>query len=118
MSDAVSWAVDVSIKAGQLDAFKALVEEMVQWSRADSDTLSYEWFLNEDNTSCHIYERYASSAAALAHVKIFIERYAEPFMGTVDMKGMTVFGPAEAELKGIMGGFGANFMGQFNGFAR
>ena len=118
MSDAVSWAVDVSIKPGQLDNFKALTEELVQWAGSEPTTLAYEWFLNEDNTSCHIYERYASSAAALAHVKIFIERYAERFMGTLDMTGMTVFGSAEAELKGIMGGFGANFMDQFNGFAR
>ena len=29
MSDVVSWMVEVSIKSGQLDNFKALVEELV-----------------------------------------------------------------------------------------
>ena len=118
MSDAVSWAVEVSIKSGQLDNFKALTEELVQWARTDPGTLAYEWFLSEDSSSCHIYERYASSAVALTHVNTFLERFAERFMNTVDFKGMTVCGAVSEELKGVMGGFGAAFMSQLNGFTR
>ncbi len=63
MSDVVSWLAEVSIKSGQLDNFKALVEELVQWSQEDPKTLAYEWFLSEDNGSCHIYERSPSCHA-------------------------------------------------------
>ena len=48
MSDNVSWAVELSVKPGQLDNFKELVEEMVQSTRNEPNTLAYEWFLGED----------------------------------------------------------------------
>ena len=35
MSDVVSWMVEISIKSGQLDNFKAFVEEQVQSARND-----------------------------------------------------------------------------------
>ena len=42
MSDVVSWMVEVSIKSGQLDNFKAFVEEQVQSTRKEPNTLAYE----------------------------------------------------------------------------
>jgi quinol monooxygenase YgiN len=54
MSDIVSWVLEVSIKPGQLDTFKALAEDLVQSTRTEPGTLAYEWFLSEDNSSCHI----------------------------------------------------------------
>ena len=118
MSDVVSWMVEVSIKSGQLDNFKALVEELVQWSQEDPKTLAYEWFLSEDNGSCHIYERYADSAATMTHLGTFGEKFAERFMNVVNFTRFTVYGAPNDEVKGVLSGFGANFMGQLNGFAR
>ena len=118
MSDVVSWLVEVSIKSGQLDNFKALVEEQVQSTRNEPNTLVYEWFLGEDNSSCHIYERYADSAATMTHLGTFGEKFAERFMGMVDFTRFTVYGAPNDEVKGVLGGFGATFIGQLNGFAR
>ena len=84
MSDVVSWLVEVSIKSGQVDNFKALVEELVQSTRNEPNTLAYEWFLGEDNSSCHIYERYADSAATMTHLGTFGEKFAERFISMVD----------------------------------
>ena len=44
--DVVSWVAEFSIKTGQLDSFKALVEEMVKPTRNEPNTLAYEWFFN------------------------------------------------------------------------
>ncbi len=118
MSDVVSWMVQVSIKSGQLDNFKAVVEELVQSTRNEPNTLAYEWFLGEDNSSCHIYERYADSAATMTHLRTFGEKFAERFNPLVDYKQFTVYGAPNDEVKGVLGGFGATFMGQLNGFAR
>ncbi len=118
MSDVVSWMVEVSIKPGQLDNFKAIVEELVQSTRNEPNTLAYEWFLGEDNSSCHIYERYADSAATMTHLGTFGEKFAERFMSAVDLTRFTVYGAPNDEVKGVLGGFGATFMGQLNGFAR
>ena len=118
MSDVVSWLVEVSIKSGQLDSFKALVDELVESTRNEPDTLAYEWFLSDDNSSCHIYERYTDSAATLAHVGTFTEKFIERFMSMVDIKQLTVYGAANDEVKDALSGFGATFMGQLSGFAR
>ncbi len=118
MSDVVSWVVEVSIKSGQLDNFKALVEELVQSTRNEPNTLAYEWFLGGDNSSCHIYERYADSAATMTHLGTFGEKFAERLLSVVDITRFTVYGAPNDEVKGVLGGFGATFMGQLNGFAR
>jgi len=118
MSDVVSWVAEFSIKTGQLDSFKALVEEMVKSTRNEPNTLSYEWFLSEDNNTCHVYERYADSAATMAHLGTFGEKFAERLLGSVDVLGFTTYGAPNDDVKGVLGGFGAVFMGQLDGFAR
>ena len=118
MSDNVSWAVELSVKPGQLDNFKELVEEMVQSTRNEPNTLAYEWFLGEDNSSCHIYETYADSAAAMTHLGTFGEKFAERFTSVVDLMRITVYGAPNDEVKGVVGGFGATFMRQINGLGR
>ena len=118
MSDVASWVVDVSIKSGQLENFKALVKELVQSTRTEPNTLAYEWFLSEDNSACHIYELYADSAATMAHPGTFGEKFAERLIGTVDIKSFTVYVAPRDEVKGVLGGFGATSMGQLNCLAR
>lgn len=119
MSEVVSWVTEASIKSGQLGNFKVLVEELVQSTRDEPNTLAYEWFLDEDNSSLHIYERYADSAATMAHLGTLGEKgFMERILSMVDITRITVYGSPNDELKGVLGGFGATFMGQLNGFAR
>ncbi len=118
MSDVVSWVLEVSIKSGQLDNFKALAEELVQSTRNEPNTLAYEWFLGEDNSNCHIYERYADSDATMTHLGTFGEKFADRFISLVDITRFAVYGSPNDEVKGVLSGFGATFMGQLNGFAR
>jgi quinol monooxygenase YgiN len=118
MSDVVSWVVEFAIKPGQLGNFKAVVEEMVQSTRNEPDTQAYEWFLSEDDTTCHVCERYADSTATMAHLGTFGEKFAERLLNTADLKRFTVYSAPNEEVKSLLGGFGAVFMGQLNGFAR
>ena len=118
MSDIVSFVVEASIKSGQLDNFKALVEEMVQSTRNEPDTLTYETFLSDDNKTCHFYDRYANSTATMTHLATFGEKFAERLMNAADITSFTVYGAPNDEVKDLLGGFGAVFMGQMNGFAR
>ena len=58
MSDNVHWVIELDIKQGELDNFKALMNEMVEATRANEPgTMNYEWFISDDERSCHIYER-------------------------------------------------------------
>ena len=55
MSDKVYFLAEVTIKQGEFDNFKALVEEMVEATQANEpNTLNYEWSITEDSQSCHI----------------------------------------------------------------
>ena len=118
ISDVVSWAAEFPIKTGQLDSFKALVEEMVKSTRNEPNTLAYEWFFDGDNNTCHAYERYAGSAATMTHLGTFGEKFAERLLSAVDVSRFMAYGAPNDDVKGVLGGFGSVFLGQLNGFAQ
>jgi len=119
MSDAVHWVIELDVKDGQLDAFKALAQEMSEATRANEPGAShYEWFVSEDGKVVHIYERYVDSAATMIHLRNFGAKFAERFLACVDPTRMMVYGDPSAEVRGAVAGFGAAHMTQFVGFAR
>jgi quinol monooxygenase YgiN len=118
MGDQISWVVELAVKPGQLESFRALMREMVESTRAEPGALSYEWFVREDGSVVHIYERYADSPAALAHLAGFGEKFAERFLGMVEPTRVSVYGNPSAEARSVLDGFGANYLGDFGGFVR
>lgn len=119
MTDVVSWNLQVSIKEGQLEDFRALMNEMVAATRADEPgTLGYEWFVSPDGTACHIYERYTNSAAVMAHLGNFGAKFADRFLGCVQPTALWVYGEPTDEVRTALGGFGAEYLGSFGGFSR
>jgi quinol monooxygenase YgiN len=118
MSSTVSWNLQLAVRAGQLDAFRSLMEEMVEATRSEPGTLVYEWFLSEDGTLCHLYERYADSKAALVHLGNFGAKFAERFLACVDPTDFFVYGDPDAPAREVLLGFNADFLGNFGGFAR
>jgi len=119
MTDNVYWLLEVTIKPGEFDNFKALMKEMVEATQANEpDTLNYEWTITEDSQSCHIYERYADSAATMTHLGSFGAKFAERFMAAAEPTRIVVYGAPNNEVKEALSGFGAVFMEPFGGFAR
>ena len=66
--------LEVAVQPGQLDAFRALMTEMVDSTRAEPGALSYEWFVSDDGGVVHLCERYADVDATLAHLRAFGEQ--------------------------------------------
>jgi quinol monooxygenase YgiN len=119
MSDNVYWLIEVAIKPGEFDNFNAVMKEMIEDTRSNEpNTLNYEWAITEDNQSCHIYERYSDSAAAMTHLKAFGEKFAERFMAAVAVTRLVVYGTPNHEVKEALGGPSTVFMTPFGGFAR
>ena len=119
MSDTVSWVLELAIKPGELDNFKALMGEMVEDTQASQPgTTHYEWYFSDDGNACHLYERYTDSAATLIHLTAFAEKFAERFLTSAEPTRLTVYGSPNDEVRGILSGFGATFMGQLGGYAR
>ena len=119
MNDNVYWLLEVVIKPGEFDSFKALMNEMVESTQVNEpNTLNYEWAISEDSQKCHLYERYADSAATMTHLATFGEKFAERFMAAVEPTRFMVYGNPSNDVKEALSGFGAVFMTPFGGFAR
>ena len=118
MSSTVSWNLQLAVRPGQIDTFRSLMEEMIESTRAESGTLGYEWFLSEDGTICHLYERYADSEAALVHIGNFGSTFAERFFACVEPTAMFVYGNPDAQTREALSTSNAVFLGPLGGFAR
>jgi quinol monooxygenase YgiN len=117
MGGEISWHVVLRIKPGQLDNFRTLTGEMVAVTRRERGILSYQRFVSDDGTIIHVYERYADSAAAVAHLGAFMKRFAARFSAMVERKAFTVFGHPSAELKAVLNRFNATYLKPFGDFA-
>lgn len=119
MASTVSWILRLNVVDGRLDTFKSLMNEMVSATQTNEPgTLAYEWFIDEAGKQCHLYERYADSAAALTHLGSFSTKFAERFMACVEPLGFDVYGDASPELRDALAPFSAGFYGTLGGFAR
>ena len=115
MGGEVSWQVELAVKPRQLDNFRALTREMVESTKREPGVLIYERFVSKDGKVVYLYERYADSAAAVAHLLAFGKLYGERFVNVVDRRRFTVFGTPSDELRGILDRFGATYLGPFDG---
>ncbi len=119
MSETVQWVLEVAIKQGELNNFKALMNEMVEATQANEpNTTNYEWFIIDDGQTCHLYERYADSAATMTHLASFGENFADRFLAAVAPTRLVVYGNPSAEVREALAAFGAVHMAQIGGFAR
>ena len=117
MSAEIAWRVELAVKPGRLNEFRALTGEMVEFTRREPGVLSYQRFVSDDGRSVQIYERYADSAAAVSHLRNFVKHFGDRFQGLVERRSFTVFGTPSEELRGILDGFGAIYLKPFGDFA-
>src|SRR4051812_39859927 len=103
MEDRVSWALEASVKSGRIEDVRALMNEMVASTRAEPGALGYEWFVG-DGGSMLLLERYADSAAALAHLGTFGRTFAGRFLDLLDPTRFTVMGAPSGELSNALSG--------------
>jgi quinol monooxygenase YgiN len=119
MGGSIFYDFEVAIKPGQLENFKTLMGEMVESTWANEPrTLAYEWFISKDGTTCHTYERYVDSSAAVAHLKAVGEKYSARYFTAVEAKRLVVCGEPSDELKGIFAALNPEYLMMAAGFKR
>ena len=118
MSDTVSLNLQLAVREGQLNDARELMPEMVESTRDEAGTLGYEWFLDAGGTVCHVQERYADSDAAMVHLGSFGAKFAERFLACFEPTALYVYGDPSDEVRAILDGFGAVYLGTFGGFSR
>ena len=99
MSGAISWNLRLDLKAGKADDFRTLVQEQLESTASEPGTVLYECFINDADTEAQMYERYADSAAALAHLATFYERFMERMMQCANPMGFDVYGEPDQAVK-------------------
>jgi quinol monooxygenase YgiN len=117
LSEQVSWQVELAVKPGQLEKFRALTREMVEFTRKEPGALIYERYISADGSTVYVYERYADSAAAVAHLREFARVFGAAFSALVERRRFTVFGAPSDELKSILDGFDATYHALLDGFS-
>ncbi len=80
--------------------------------------INYEWFIDEDTGSCHIYERYSDSDAVMVHLENFGEKFAERFLEYMTPGRFAVYGKPSEQVVEALNGFGAAYYSDYSGFAR
>lgn len=117
MTGEISWCVELKVRPGKLEQFRALTGAMVQATRAERGVLSYQRFIADDGSCVHVYERYESSAAAAAHLRAFAEKFGAEYSALVARMRFTVYGAPSSALRALLGRYGAVYMKPFGGFA-
>lgn len=117
MVDQISWWVELAVKPGQLRNLEILTGEMVDATRRETGVLGYARFISHGGELIQVYERYANSAAAVAHLTNFATMFGKRFQSLVERKRFTVLGNPSAELKQLLDGLGATYLKPFGAFA-
>ena len=104
LEENVFFIVEVSIKPNQFDNFLKVANEMSEVvNKKEAGALNYEWTISQDSTTCYILERYASTEAAMGHIKLFREEFAAKFSEVVEVKGFTLYGKPGPEVIEALG---------------
>ena len=60
---------EFTLEEGKREDFKELIQEMARSvQETEPDTITYQFYLNKDNTKCIVHETYANSDAAFTHM--------------------------------------------------
>jgi quinol monooxygenase YgiN len=92
----------IKVRPGQLEGFKAQVAELMRLTRElDTQTLRYDWFVNEEGTECEVHESYVSSDGLVEHNAHIMEARALLFEKYAYDHRMSAFGEVSQELRDL-----------------
>jgi|SRR5215468_2637308 len=118
MSAEVFWLYEVAVKPGQVEALRTLMAELIESTHAEPGARGYQWSVSGDGSVAHIYERYADSAATLAHVERFRARFRQRFLAAVEPTRVVVYGTPTEDVKQALVPLRPVYMSALAGFAR
>ena len=89
----------LSIKDGKLEDFKSIVNAMIEINDVNEpNTLGYEYYINEDDTECHLVETFKNSDAFMVHLGNMGQMF-DPLFESTTMTRAKIYGSPSAELQ-------------------
>jgi quinol monooxygenase YgiN len=117
-NDHVSLLLELKLQPGTLNDWRRLVEEMVASTLEEPGTLDYEWSISDDDTVCHIWERYADSYAMMVHNRTFDAKFAPSFTQLSTVTRMMVYGNPSDPVRQDLAAFNPVYLRPLGGFSR
>jgi len=119
MDNQVFWIIELNVAEGKTKAALNLMNEMIEATKANEPgALYYEWFFNDDKSTCHIHERYEDSDAVLTHLQNFGSKFGERFGEVFEPTGLQVYGNPSEQARQALNELGAEYFEPANGFTR
>lgn len=102
------------INPGGRAEFERLAKEATAYANGHEEgTLTYDWYIAGDGKTAHIYERYESSEALLAHLAGDVgTKILPPIMQVAPMTSVDVYGRTSDQLKAVAENFPAVLFGE------
>ena len=92
----------LKIRPGQLEGFKAQAAEILRLAREqDTQTLRYDWFINEEGMECEVHEAYRSEQGLMEHNQHIMEARARLFEEYAYDHRMSAFGEISPQLRSL-----------------
>ena len=120
MSSPIHIQAEFIIKKGKTNEFKNLIRKMSKSVQTtEPNTLQYRFYLNEDNTRCVVYEKYADSKATLEHNEGIASKTILPQIFKISkLNRLEVYGKPNKELQKLLPSFNAKIYDFVTGFDR
>jgi len=98
--DNISWLISANIREGKLSEAKDHFQKMVDKTTADDEfVMDYEFFVNEEEGTVRVYERYPDNAAVMNHMGV-VNDLLGPLGALIKVSNMEIFGnPDEKVIK-------------------
>ena len=92
----------LKIRPGQLEGFTTQAAEILRLAREkDTQTLRYDWFLNQDETECEVHEAYLSEEGLIEHNQHVVEVRDALFRDHAFDHRMSVYGEISQHLSDL-----------------
>lgn len=92
----------MKVRPGRLEAFKSHVADMVRLTREqDTNTLRYDWFLDEQTLQCEVHEAYIDGQGLMEHNRNMMGARQRLFEEAADDHRMAVYGEISPELASL-----------------
>ena len=116
MFENIGWIVEAKIRNGQRDAFRTVVEDIVEATRRETGTLNYQYYLAYDG-SVLVYERFRDARSAHIHIDNW-DAHAERWVAAAEPTRMLHLGDLPEDLRARHAALAPLWMKPFGGFAR
>lgn len=108
MTENIYWTLQAAIKPGCLEPLKREISNLAKVTSAEPGALSFDFWMNAEETRLFVFERYTDSAAAIAHLSN-VKPHLRGFLKTLELEPIVILGNLSDEGKTAFASFNATY---------